>query len=240
MIRFNIFTCTWTRKLLVISPCDMLFLAFETDDTQSLLGIVDLLGTSTFVETSTSKKWKFKTEEIVSTKLFFLLRWSVIHFISYINSMQPKKKLLKITFARYRSIDLHYFLYNTFPKFINMKCIMSLLFIWPFEVLLLMLDVDKSCSWVFAVDVRGESYVVTSKKVKLICLVSNFISSYPIPHILFLMLNSFCIPVFVLPFVLTQTLRKRLRFKKNIFQNCCFLIKRHEITFMSCQHYQIV
>lgn len=32
-----------------------------------------------------------------------------------------------------------------------------------------MLDVDESCSWVFAVDVRGESYVVTSKKVKLIC-----------------------------------------------------------------------
>lgn len=44
-----------------------------------------------------------------------------------------------------------------------------------------MLDVDESCSWVFAVDVRGESYVVTSKKVKLSCLVSNFISS--IPHI---------------------------------------------------------
>lgn len=137
------------------------------------------------------------------------MKCNPFYFLQKFNATN-KKNFYKITFARYRSIDLHYFLYITCPKFINMKCILSLLLIWPFEVLLLMLDVDESCSCVFAVDTRGESYVVTSKKVKLSCLVSNFISS--IPHILFLMFNTFCIQVILLPFILTQTLRKQLRF----------------------------
>lgn len=38
-----------------------------------------------------------------------------------------------------------------------------------------MFDVDEFCLWVFVVDVCGELYVVIFKKVKLICLVLNFI-----------------------------------------------------------------
>lgn len=152
----------------------MLFLAFETDDTHSLVGIVDLLGTSIFVETSTSKKWKFKTEEIVATKLFFYYDIP-FYFLHKFNA--TKKSLFK---NHVRSIWFNIFtllFVYTFPKFINMKCILNLLLIWPFELLLLMLDVDDSCSWVFAVDIWGGSYDVTSKKVKFICLVSNFKSS---------------------------------------------------------------
>lgn len=44
--------------------------AFETDDNYSLVGIVDLLGTSVFVETSMSKNENFEQIKL-STKLFF-------------------------------------------------------------------------------------------------------------------------------------------------------------------------
>lgn len=48
----------------------MLLTAFETDNNHSLVGIVDLLGTSAFVETSMSKNEKFEQMKL-STKLFF-------------------------------------------------------------------------------------------------------------------------------------------------------------------------
>lgn len=76
--------------MLVISPFDgIFFCAIETDDTCPLVGIVDLLGTLIFIETYTNMK--FQTDEIVLTTLLSL-QWSVIQFISYINSQQLIKK----------------------------------------------------------------------------------------------------------------------------------------------------
>lgn len=172
MIRRNRFTWTW--KLLVISPCGVLLPAFETD-THSLIGIVDLLGTSIFVETSTSKKMKILDRWNCVNETFYPTIMKCNPFYLLYNFFPTHEK--KSRSLQYSSIDMHYLVFITFSKFNNLKFILNLLFIWPFKVLLLMLNVDGSLSWVFALDVCGGSYVVTSKNVKMIGLATIIRSS---------------------------------------------------------------